>query len=180
MEVQIGERVRGSKAQPSRPNRVPRASIDNDGCAYDLRTSFPQRVDSGQYATARSRRVLDGEYPTPCYVWSLDPSLQTVCLPFLTYNERIQRPASLARRVLHRHGHRVGAEREPADRVEIPILDKVEHDLADERRSGVVQRQSAQIYVEIRPYTRRQHHPAPHDGEIMDEFTQVVALRHVD
>jgi hypothetical protein len=180
MQVQLGKRVRRSKVQPSRSNRVPRAPIDDDGCTYDLRTSFPQRVDGGQYATARGRRVLDGKHSTPCNVGALDPSLQTVCLSLLAYNERIQRPASLVRRVQHRYGNRVGAERKPADRVEIPISDKVEHDPANERCSGVMQRESTQIHVVIRFRARRQHYPAPHDGEIMDKFTQVVALRHVD
>ena len=43
-----------------------------------------------------------------------------------------------------------------------------------------MQCQSTQIHVEICLSARRQRHPTPHDGEIMDEFTQVVALRHVD
>ena len=45
---------------------------------------------------------------------------------------------------------------------------------------GVVQGQPAQVDVPVRLRARRQHHPATHNGEIMDEFTQVVALRHAN
>ena len=180
MEVQIGERERRPKLQPRRSNRVPRAPIDNNRCSNDFGAGLSQCIDRVQHATARSRCVLDGEHPTPCYVWALDPPLQTVCLSLLAYDEGVQRPASLVRRVQYRCGHRIGAQRESADRVEVPIIDEIKHDLADERSPGVVQREPAQVDVETRLCARREHHPTPHNGEIMDEFTQVVALRHVD
>ena len=45
MEVQIGERKRRPEVQPSRSNRVTRASIDQYSSSYDRRALVPQCFD---------------------------------------------------------------------------------------------------------------------------------------
>src|SRR5215475_13939402 len=162
MDVQIGEREHRPELLSRRSNRVPRAPIDNHSCSNHMCTRFLQRIDCSQHATACCRRVLDRQYPTSCHIGTFDPPLKAVCLSLLAYNESVQRPASLVRRVQHGCCHRVRPEGQAADRVEVPFIDEVQHDLPHEWSTGVMQGQSAEVHVEVCLHARRQHHSTPH------------------
>jgi len=53
-----------------------RAPIDDNRSTDDLGSRLTEGIDSGKYATPRSRNVLHSEHLTACNIGSFDPALQ--------------------------------------------------------------------------------------------------------
>src|SRR5690606_34336400 len=138
-------------------------------CAPTAVRALPPIVDASSTAVARA----------PCLAEPVAPTLRTICLSLLADHEGVQRPAPLACLVEH-CGHRVDTQRRPPDRVGVPPVTKVRQDLADQRSSGVVPRQPTEVDERGRLRCGRSRAPTPDHYTVMDEFTQVVPLRHAD
>ena len=134
-------------------------------------------VDGREHRATGGGGVLDGEHPPAGDVRALDAPLQAVRLALLADDERVQPAAARGGGVQHRGRDRVGAEREPADRVEVEVVGQVEHDLADQRRRRGVEGDAAQVDVVVGLPPRGQHDLAVHDRLVRDLGQQVVAGR---
>ena len=75
-------------------------------------------------------------------------------------------------RVHHRRRHRIGAQRQPAGRLELPVGGELPQQDADQRAGLVVQGGPAQIDVVVGFPAGRQGHLAVHDGQLIHQFRQ--------
>ena len=112
----------------------------------------------------------------------LDAPLHTVRLGLLAHDERVEVLPARRRRVQQGRRDRVRAERQAADRVDLrgaeaDLLEHVEHEVPDERRGAVVQRDAAQVDVVVGLAARRQRDLPVHDREVLDEGEQLLAGR---
>ena len=112
------------------------------------------------------------EHPAALDRRALDPALQAVGLLCLADDERVQPLPGGGGGVQHRRRHRVRAEGQAADRVEVPVGDQGAHHPADDRRGRAVQGHPAQVDVVVRRSPRGQRDLAVYHGQRLDLIDQ--------
>jgi hypothetical protein len=80
--------------------------------------------------------------------------------------------------VHHRRGDRIGAQRQPADRLVPQVPGQVEHDPPGQRRHAPVEQDPAQVDVPVGVLTRGEDEIAADDGHGPDRREEFGAIAH--
>src|SRR5262249_3295373 len=71
---------------------------------------------------------------------------------------------------------RVGAERQPADRVDLEVADQVEHDLADQRAALGRERRELAVEEELGAFAGTEDEIAESERTLLQDFEETQAL----
>ena len=184
LEAKISKPIQGKVGQTLGLYRLSRSSvtINDDGHCGHSGTRLAERLHCRHHGAACCRRVLNGHNGAPSHVRSLNLSLQTVRLRFLTHHECIESEPSRGGGVQDRGRDRVRAKGQAPDgvnigRTESGLFKRIEHEVPDERCRCMVKRHAPQVDVIIGLFAGRESDTAAHHRQVADEVTELFAGR---
>lgn len=155
----------------------PGVAVNDHGDGHDVAAGLAHALDGGERRPTRGGGVLENNHVLTLDARSLDLTAHAIRLLRLTDHEGIDRTIGIAGGVHDGGAHRVGAHGQTAhvSEVELGSVEHLQHDLADEGCSLVVQGDATQVDVVVGLLAGGQSDLATDDGKFLDKFFQTLA-----